>query len=284
MLAVNRCPFPLAGYTGILVQNTPSMLDTQIWTSMLSSLHSQRCYLNDLLSKTAITLNVLRERRTRNERALSKSPTPRSKRKKIQQNRWRTNRTIQTCENEERVILDCLKVCNSNINILETIVNPQVPSSTVFDYTSSNSMVDSGPNSFDWGGWTDDTPVSPFVKTRVRSLPMEEISPETPLSKTEFDSPSPGSTRRPSPQATRSPAGAATLPPLVPSDPVNPAFTHFEETLFRDEFSSVLSPEAAAFEPSLTRRQSDDNELPRKLDKLSISGLLASKCMQHKSL
>lgn len=151
------------------------------WVSALNSLLGQRDYLEGLLSKTATTLYALRDRQTRNERILSTHPTPRSRRKKIQQNKWRTGKTIQTCEKEERVILDCLQVCEENIRTLETMIHQPDVSRIVTRYYTDESfeVLDSG--LLGWKGWTDDAPVSPFKKDRQRSLPLDEMVPETPL-------------------------------------------------------------------------------------------------------
>ncbi|KAF2645540.1 hypothetical protein P280DRAFT_465357 [Massarina eburnea CBS 473.64] len=133
------------------------------------------------------TLNCLRgqKRQTRNEHALSTNPRPRSKKKKILQNKWRTGKTIQTCENEETVILECLQVCRNNISTLEAIVTPEsCPSSTGYqsatDGTSTNSY-DLDYSVFDWKGWGDESRTSPFEGCRRQSLQTDEIAPEVPL-------------------------------------------------------------------------------------------------------
>ena len=260
-------PYPPSqshNYWATFNQNTHDMYATNSWISMLSCLHSQKGYLNGLLSKTAITLNALRERQTRNDRALSMNPTPRAKRKKIQQNRWRTGKTIQTCENEERVILDCLQVCDSNINTLEAMVNPGAPSSTAVGWAPSNSL-ESDTGSLHWGGWTDEEPISPFVKNRVRSLPADDIPPETRLDKNRPSDLLPQPTRHAPPLPILPQGGPATLlPPVPPNTAVG---------------RSDLSPEAVVFVPNVSQDLLYGEERSRELDKLSISGLLASKCM-----
>ncbi|KAF2690519.1 hypothetical protein K458DRAFT_288892 [Lentithecium fluviatile CBS 122367] len=240
-----------------------------MWISTLDCLRSQKGYLDNLLSKTAVTLNALRERQTRNERALSTNPTPRSKRKKIQQNKWRTNKTIQTCENEERAILDCLQVCSNNISTLESIINPTDLSSTAVECTVSNPYALSDTTSFDWNGWTDNAAISPFQRDRERPLPMDEIPPETPVAQTRFRYMSP-TLRRPPPLPLRAHRDPTALVPPVPPNTAHSQFSH-----------SALSPEAAVIEPSVTHVPHCDDELPRELDKLSISGLLSSKRMHR---
>ncbi|KAL1597937.1 hypothetical protein SLS60_008425 [Paraconiothyrium brasiliense] len=223
-------------------------------------LRGQKDYLEELLSKTAMTLNALRDRQTRNQRVLSTHPTPRSKRKKIEQNGYRTSKTIQTCENEEKAILDCLQVCKNNINTLEALIYPPETSWTHAEYYSSNSYVDSDTTSFDWQGWSEDVAISPFEKTRNRPLPLDEIAPDTIASGY-----AEAETRRPPRPSLRSASETkSTLPPA----PLNSAYTNF-----------ALSPEATAFEPGAAHLQLPGTRLTKELDKLTISGLLASKRM-----
>ncbi|KAF1955818.1 hypothetical protein CC80DRAFT_505132 [Byssothecium circinans] len=222
------------------------MHDVSIWVPTLNCLRGQRRYLEGLLSKTATTLNALRDRQTRNERALSANPTPRSKRKKILQNKWRTSKTMQTCENEERAILECLGVCKNNISTLEAIVGPEYCSSptnyhSAAEYNSTNSYANTGASGFDWKDWGDETPVSLFQRCRERSLVMEEIAPEV----------TPNVVLR------------------VPPNMAPPQLAH-----------TMLSPQAAVFEPRVVPIPLVDEEMPRELDKLSISGLLSSKHMR----
>jgi hypothetical protein len=258
-------PHPLSSYFGTYAQNTHNMHETSSWILTLNRLHSQKGYLDDLLAKTATTLNALRERQTRSERALSMNPKPRAKRKKIQQDRWRTCRTIQTCENEERVILDCLQVCNNNISTLEAIVNRGDLSSTTVECNPRDSVVDVDTTSFDWNGWTDEAPISPFVKDRVRLYSIDEVPPKTLLGMTGPEQPSRRSTRCPPPLSPRSQPGPTARLPEVPPDTAHS--------------QSNLSPEAAVFEPSAVHNRPTNNEPSVELDKLSISGLLASKRM-----
>ncbi|KAF2240953.1 hypothetical protein BU26DRAFT_572191 [Trematosphaeria pertusa] len=264
-------PRRMSGYFHAYVENTQDMYDSSAWMPTLASLHSQKGYLEGLLSKTATTLNALRDRQTRNERALSTNPTPRSKRKKIQQNRWRTNKTIQTCENEEKVILDCLQVCTSNIHTLESIINPTDLSSTAATYSSSKSYskyADSESTDFDWYGWTDDAPISPFQKERERSLVVDEIPPEARWDEIVYETKITRELKRPPPlrPCLRAPRDEDSLPA-----PPNTAQTQFQH--------SSLSPEADVFEPSVTHTPCDGG-LPKELDKLSLSGLWASKRMR----
>jgi hypothetical protein len=247
-------PDQLSGYFNAFVHNTQTMHDLKTWVPTLNSLRGQKCYLQDLLSKTATTLNALRDRQSRNQRVLSTHPTPRSRRKKMEQDRWRTGKTIQTCENEEKVILDCLQVCENNIHTLEAIIyHPPELSWTSAELYSNKSYVDSDTTSFDWQGWTDDVAMSPFEQTRKGPLLMDEIAPETPAAS--YVGPE---TRHP---ALLRPHSSPETELTFLVAPPNSAYTNF-----------TLSPEAAAFEPSAT-------QLVKELDKLTISGLLASKRM-----
>ncbi|KAJ4352529.1 uncharacterized protein N0V89_007878 [Didymosphaeria variabile] len=253
-------PDRLSGYFDAFVHNTRTMQDVNTWLPTLNSLRGQKDYLEELLSKTATTLNALRDRQTRNQRVLDTNPTPRSKRKKIQQNRWRTCKTIHTCENEEKVILDCLKVCENNIHTLEAIICPPETPWTRAEYYSSNSYVDSDTTSFDWQGWTEDVAVSPFEKTRIRPLPLDDIAPDTVASVYAG-----AETRRPPPPPLRP---VSEIDSALPPAPPNSAYTNF-----------TLSPEATAFKPHGAHLQLPVARLTKELDKLTISGFLASKRM-----
>lgn len=264
-------PRRLSGYFDAFVQNTQSKHDPSMWVPTLNCLHGQRGYLEDLLSKTVTTLNVLRDKQTRNERALSTNPSPRSRKKKILQNKWRTNKTIQTCENEERVILDCLQVCVNNISTLEAILSPTELSSSMadYDYDPNRSYADLEDTSVDWRGWTDGAVFSSLQKGRERSPSVDEIPPDTCLEIDGFEDLAITDAKRPPPLPPRSRVPLVEAGPPVPP---NTALTQFS--------NSSLSAAAAVFEPSITHTPHIDEEMPTELDKLSISGLLASKRMQ----
>ncbi|KAF1993589.1 hypothetical protein P154DRAFT_540282 [Amniculicola lignicola CBS 123094] len=256
-------PDRLSGYFDAFVQNTQTMHDPSTWNSTLLCLKNQKGYLEDLLSKTATTLNALRDKQTRNERALSTNPAPRTKKKKILQNRWRTDKTITTCENEERVILDCLQVCSSNISTLESLFSPPDASSTAAEYNSGTSAyTESIDTDFDWNnGWADGGGVSPFQRECRNPLLMDDIPPEAGLeSMARTDEP-----KRP------------LIPPRVHSPPPSVALLAVPPNTAYSQFHhSTLSPAAACFEPSITH-STPLEEKPIDLDKLSISGLLATK-------
>lgn len=233
------------------------MQHSNTWIPTLNNLREQRSYLEGLLAKTVTTLNALRDRQTRTQRILSTNPAPRTRRKKIQQDRWRTSKTIQNCENEEKIILDCMEVCDTNIRTLEAIVYVPRSSWHSTECYSSNSYLESDATSPDWRGWTDDVVVSPFEQTRTGPLPLDDIAPDTTAGYAEA-------------QFRR----LSTLPLQLPSDrksinliaPPNSAYTEF-----------TLSPEAATFKPSTGYQKLPVRQLTRELDKLTISGFLASK-------
>jgi hypothetical protein len=241
--------------------------DTNNWALKLRSLHNQKRYLDDVLSKTAVTLHALRERQTRNERLLSTNPTPRSKRKKILQNRWRTGKTIQTCEKEEKVILDCLQVCTNNLKMLEAIINPIDLSSNGANCTWGGPYTESETTALDWNDWTDNGVISPFRKDRIRSLPMDEIPPEMLPDKFKLTYTLPTTTTHTFQTSSQYHSDTTMLLPLV--------------SLNTTPLHRRLSRRATVFEPSITHSRPLDDELPVQLDKLSISGLMGSKSMQH---
>jgi hypothetical protein len=248
------------GYFAVYPQHTQATYDVSNWTATLISLRGQRSYLEGLLSTTAMTLNTLRDKQTRNERALSAGPTPRTKKKKIQQNRWRTDKTIKTCENEKRVILDCLTVCQSNIDTLEAILCPTETISAAAEYytytPTSFDDTDTISTDIDWNGWTDESPVSPFQRKPHSVVMSEEIPPDHLV-----DGDASLAGKKPPPLPLRAHVAPSAEPLLVPP---NTAKSY-----------TALSPEVTGFEPNITHCRSPE------IDKLSISGLLASKRVQR---
>ena len=171
-----------SGYFDAVVQPTPGPQQNDTWSTTLMTLYNQRSYLEGLLSKTATTLNALRDKQTRNERVLVAYTGPRSKKKKVLQNRWRTEKTIKTCENEERVIIGCLQVCQSNINTLESMMHTTESSTTAaeYDWSTCQSYIETeSTTDFDWNGW-DDCGVSPFQKPCHHPLVLDEVPPDSP--------------------------------------------------------------------------------------------------------
>ncbi|PSN62281.1 hypothetical protein BS50DRAFT_638830 [Corynespora cassiicola Philippines] len=258
-------PHPVSGYVDAFVYMPQAAHDVRECVVMLDGLVSQKRYLEGQLSKTVTTLNALRDRQTRNEQALRLNPSPRSKKKKMQQNRWRTDKTIKTCENEERVLLDCLHVCKSNMHTLARLMNPPDLSSTAVEHhssTSKGSYEGSEATEFDWNGWKDSSPLSPFQKKRQLPVTLDEMPPEERVDEPKAHTEDAAERGRPPPLPLRKQeCRMAALRP-VSSQP------------------SLLSPEVASFEPAVAPVRQDE-DLPKAMDKLSISGLLASKCMQH---
>jgi hypothetical protein len=263
-------PILLSGRFEASMQHGSTMHDASGWNSTLNHLYGQKGYLEDILSKTATKLHALRDRQTRNERCLDNDPTPRSKKKKILQNKWRTNKTIQTCENEERAILECLSVCEENIYRLEALVNSTLyPINTdyqsVSDYNSSGSYGSSEPVGFDWNGWEYETHVSPFHRSREGSFMSDAVAPEALRNEFLLEN----NTGNLVPSSSQS-CTATTVVPKVPPK-AHPHITHA---------NTVLSAQATAFESNDVHTSDGNNEIPLELDKLSISGLLRSKRMQ----
>ncbi|KAH7130121.1 hypothetical protein B0J11DRAFT_503921 [Dendryphion nanum] len=270
-------PQRLSGYFDAFVQSTQAVYPQDNWMATLSCLRDQRGYLESLLSKTATTLNALRDRQDKNEWALNANPTPRTKKKKIQQNRWRTNRTIQRCENEEKVILECLQVCNSNISTLESILLPIDSSSTAAEYNSHGTYLESyletdstatGIDWNGWNGWVDGGETSPFQRRCNKPLMVDDIPPEEAFLERSM------SCRKLPPLPPRA-ALAVPLSTSLPPAPPKSAYIQFHH--------SMLSPEATCFESKVLHvnggAKSPCGETLR-LDKLSISGLMASKRVQ----
>lgn len=238
----------LPGYIGGAM-HIPSIAQHPNNLATLLYLYNQKTYLEDLLSQKATILHALRDKHSRIERSLSVNTNPRSKRKKVEQNRWRTERTIKTCEDEERAILDCLRVCSSNIKTLDSIINPTDASSSYMESAST-------PTDFDWNGWADGGDTSPFLRKARRPAIVDDISPETCILIT-------GKKGPPLPPRSR-PTVSAPVPPAPPNTA-------------RTQCTLSLSPTAPCFEPRASHEAPSREEWIKDLDKLSISGLLASK-------
>jgi len=260
-------------------QNTQAMYNTN-WTTTLVELQNQKSYLEDLLCKTAIKLNALRERHMRNERALNDDPRPRLKKRKIQQNQWRTDKTIKTCEKEERVILDCLRVCETNINTLVSILYPAEASSVAAGYSLSESWAshhDTESSATDiewngWNGWVGAEAVSPFQRETRRPVSVTSIPPEVSV-----EGVCPSNTNisdgKPPPLPPRiCLQPALDVEPAVPPPPPNTARS--------TQSHLTLSPAAETFRPDSSGDDVEVEACSEVIDKLSISSLLASKHVQ----
>jgi hypothetical protein len=232
----------------------------------LTSLKSQKGYLNDLLSKTVTILNALRDKQGRNYRLLDSTLGPRSKKKKILQNQWRTDKTIKTCENEEKVILDCLRVCENNIHTLESFVYPMGTCTTAAEYDSRNakhSYIDSVSTDFDWNGWADGVPMSPYHRQRHNASIPNKIPPDGVVQR-------PVQWTAPGNPITLKQASAPKRP-----TPLTPHVHHPPTTAVPEFHHTVLSPEATSFEPHIVHSPTVERT-QKELDKLNVSGLLDS--------
>ncbi|KAF2492219.1 hypothetical protein BU16DRAFT_584346 [Lophium mytilinum] len=220
------------------------------WAPDTARLQTQKSYLEELLSTTATTLHTLREKQTRTDRILATGPSPRTKKKRIMQTRWRTGKTIKTCENEERVILDCLKVCNNNLQALQNLEACNYPAFAEPSFTPlswySNATPDTRGADF-WNGFGDEC--SPFQK-QSQYLTAQDVEV--------------------APHLTYEEAVLETLQlsarPLV-DIPVRRA----RRLACREPQTSLLSPLAATFEPD----EKKHGIAPVK-DKLTLAGLLSS--------
>ncbi|KAF1972091.1 hypothetical protein BU23DRAFT_165833 [Bimuria novae-zelandiae CBS 107.79] len=237
-----------------VVQNTQRMDDPSTWVSTLNGLCGQRDYLERLLARTARTLHALRDTQTHNERVLSAHLKPRTKREqhKIDQNRKRTNKTIQTFENEEWAILNCLQTCERNIYTLEAIIYSPAMLWTSAEYYLDNSYVNSDTDSFE-PGWTDEAAVSLFERHRETVLQIDEIPPEKPL-----PNDAEGNGKR--------------LPPRI-----RPTLTPLRTSFHTTQTHFAFSPVAAEFRPGAIHLQQPITLVAKELDKLTIEGFLAVK-------
>ncbi|KAF2816358.1 uncharacterized protein BDZ99DRAFT_458231 [Mytilinidion resinicola] len=221
-----------------------------VWTPDTARLQNQKTYLEDLLSKTATTLHTLREKQTRTDRILATGPSPRTKKKRIMQTRWRTGKTIKTCENEERVILDCLKVCNNNLQALQTLEACNYPALSEPNFTPLSWYTNATPDTPGvdlWNGFGDQC--SPFQKqSQYMTAQDVEVAPHLTYEEAVLE--------------TLQPSAHTLVQFPVPSA---------RRQAFRQSQPSLLSPLATTFQPDEEKHGTS----PVK-DKLTLAGLLSS--------
>ncbi|ORY18360.1 hypothetical protein BCR34DRAFT_582990 [Clohesyomyces aquaticus] len=277
-------PPRMSGFFDAPVSYVQAGPEPSSWAWMLTNLRIQGEYLQDLLCKTTLTLHALRDKYNRTQRALDSNPTPRKKKKRLQQVKWRTDKTIKTCENEERVILDSLQLCSDNIRALEIIINPCDTFSAMYEYDSSTfqgtytNNTTPATTDMDWIGWATEGDTSPLQRRCEQPVIMDDVPPEVPRmdlgNVVKLKIPAP-------PRARHSSPDPVSVLSWAPPNTACPPYMH-----------SMLSPEAALFEPSITHyppvypsvepySAKDMDDKGSKVDKLSISGLLASKRVQR---
>ncbi|KAH7350381.1 hypothetical protein BKA66DRAFT_476466 [Pyrenochaeta sp. MPI-SDFR-AT-0127] len=210
------------------------------WPFEVARLLSEKEVLDIGLANCVTYLHALRKKQARNERRLSTNPTlPRRKRKKIQQSKRELEREIKNREQDEQAFLNNLQACQANIYIAQTMSQPptQVLPSVV-DYHSNSIAEASEQTEISWNGWTDDAVVSPFHKPRNSPFFSNEIAPDE-----GFD----GMAGRGGPLA---PIRCFEENSTSLAAPPNAARSQF--------LYSMLSPEAAVFDPHVTYTSRND--------------------------
>ncbi len=95
------------------------MINSTIPTSMtLELIYQEQRYLTKSLSKTHILLRGLRAELVDIERCLQEDQ-PRPKKRRTKHTRWKTKQAVENCENEQRVLLEALGVCEAKITAVQ---------------------------------------------------------------------------------------------------------------------------------------------------------------------
>jgi hypothetical protein len=210
------------------------------WIVNLARLRNERDILENGLANCVTYLHVLRKKQARNERLLNLEPAPsRKKRKKIQQNKRALDREIRNRQRDEAAFLSNLQTCKANIYVTKEFLRVRTDlSSIAADCTSSTTQwsVEKSPTTeISWSGWIEGAITSPFEKRRSNSFSVHEFAPDE-LAEPDYDTIAVEDSPRPLP-FSRSTRDIAVLP--IPPN-----------TAYPDICPSLLSPEAAIFEPS----------------------------------
>jgi hypothetical protein len=103
----------------------------------------QRQYLVSARQRTQALISRLRTRLFSLESTLSQRPTPKRERKRLQQARWKTNKSLQICLKEEQVLSSNLLALNLKMQV-QAQTHPQnhfPPHSYSGSYSSSNNTL-----------------------------------------------------------------------------------------------------------------------------------------------
>jgi hypothetical protein len=164
------------------------------------------------------------------------------------QTRWRTGKTIKTCDNEEKAILDCLKVCNSNLQALYNLELSYFPPFMEPTYTPRFWPSNASPNTLEpdiWNGYGDDC--SPFQKESQNMFTDDvEVAPHLTYEEALLESLH---------LSSRAPVDVPMLKTRRPA--------------CKQSEIPALGPPAASFEPT-----EKSHGVPPAKDKLTVAGLL----------
>ncbi len=241
----------------------------------LVRLHKQRDFLSMGLADCVTYLNALREKQKKNARQLNvEPPMPQKKRKRLQQTRRHLEIEIKNRERDEQAILNNLQACETNILLTNMkafyLTNASVH---VSNYTPAPSLYastlcshsESEATDLSWDGWTDDALISPFQKNCNSPFFVNELASEICPRDPRRDSAMARNVRRPPPLSRKSAELSNSLPV-----PPNTAQSQFRRP-------SVLSPEAAIFQPSCSFQVQQAAPSATVLRRLSMSSATATK-------
>ncbi|KAL6710168.1 hypothetical protein ACN47E_009959 [Coniothyrium glycines] len=211
------------------------------WSTALPWLRAESSILENSLADCVTYLNALRTKLTREKRRLSCNSTmTRKKRKKMQHCIYEITKDIMVRERAEQALLNNLQACQAKIFLVSTLWYPSLTQlSTVLDTTSGSTHCsvpeESEPTEESWNGWAEEATMSPFQKQSTASFFESGVAPdECSQAYTQGCK----KDRKLPPIIIRT--GEVLDGPLLPAPPNTAASQHIH---------SVLSPEAAVFEP-----------------------------------
>lgn len=153
-------------------------------------LRLQQEILENRLADCVTYLHAFRRKLSITERLLARQPPPqRRQRKQLQHIKRKLEQDIKIRVQEEFAVLSNLHVCNANLLAVDTL-SKQLSSLSVTELSSDDPAFSSSrgesiaegtdPTEHSSIGWTDDAPISPFLKESTNPIAsLEDIAPDT---------------------------------------------------------------------------------------------------------
>lgn len=244
----------------------------------LIRLQHEEAILSKGLADCVTYLKALREKQAKIAHQVNvDSAAPQKKRKKMQQIKRHITNEIKNRERDEDAFLNNLQACKANIflaNIKAYYTTAGSFHAPGLDYTSSLhtptlcSYAESETTDLTWDGWTDEAAVSPFQKYGGNAFFADDIAPDAFSVELRRDSALSKNAKCFLPLSRDSMDMSNSLPV-----PPNTAQSQFM-------LSTVLSPEAAVFEPTPDAADHRGELRGMELNTLSVSSPMASSCEQ----
>lgn len=244
----------------------------------LTRLHQEKDFLSMRLADSVTYLKALREKQVRSDRQLNvESALPRKKRKRQQQVKRHLDSEIRNRERDEQAYLNNLQACETNIILAnmkaqhlanasfhtsQSTLTPTLYTPTLYSYSGSEAT------DLSWDGWTDEAVVSAFQKRASNPFFLEDPAPDVCTEGLRCDSAIRKDVRRPPPLSQDAAELSNSLP--VPPNTAQPQFRR----------SSILSPEAIAFQPVQALGVQNDDWVKTKSKRLSMSSATATKAKE----